>query len=77
MFLYKKLIDRSTLRQGFQIPVEFHHLLKEMPGGMPLHGEVCLSRDMFNLIYHLVLYHTCSKTAVKKRNNKHIENMSL
>ena len=32
---------------------------------------------MFNLIYHLVLYHTCSKKAVKKRNNKHIENMSL
>lgn len=39
MFLYKKLIDRSTLRQGFQIPVEFHHLLKAMPGGMPKHGE--------------------------------------
>ena len=35
MFLYQKLIDRSTLRQGFQIPVEFHHLLKAMPGGMP------------------------------------------
>lgn len=39
MFLYQKLIDRSTLRQGFQIPVEFHHLLKAMPGGMPQHGE--------------------------------------
>ena len=39
MFLYQKLIDRSTLRQGFQIPVEFHHLLKVMPGGMPKHGE--------------------------------------
>ena len=39
MFLYKKLIDRSTLRQGFQIPVEFHHLLKAMPGGMPKHRE--------------------------------------
>lgn len=39
MFLYQKLIDRSTLRQGFQIPVEFHHLLKAMPGGMPKHGE--------------------------------------
>jgi hypothetical protein len=39
MFLYQKLIDRSTLRQGFQIPVEFHHLLKVMPGGMPQHGE--------------------------------------
>ena len=23
MFLYQKLIDRSTLRQGFQIPVEY------------------------------------------------------
>ena len=39
MFLYQKLIDRSTLRQGFQIPVEFHHLLKAMPGGMLQHGE--------------------------------------
>lgn len=39
MFLYKKLIDRSTLHQGFQIPVEFHHLLKAMPGGMPKHGD--------------------------------------
>lgn len=38
MFLYQKLIDRSTLRQGFQIPVEFHHLLKAMP-------EVCLSME--------------------------------
>lgn len=39
MFLYQKLIDCSTPRQGFQIPVEFHRLLKAMPGGMPLHGE--------------------------------------
>ena len=39
MFLYQKLIDRSTLRQGFQIPVKYHHLLKAMPGGMPQHGE--------------------------------------
>lgn len=39
MFLYQKTIDRSTLRQGFQIPVEGHHLLKAMPGGMPVHGE--------------------------------------
>ena len=39
MFLYQKLIDRSTLRQGFQIPVEFHHLLKAIHGGMPQHGE--------------------------------------
>ena len=39
MFLHQKLIDRSTLRQGFQIPVEYHYLLKGMPGGMPRHGE--------------------------------------
>lgn len=39
MFLYQKEIDRSALRQGFQIPVEFHDLLKAMPGGMPQHGE--------------------------------------
>ena len=39
MFLHQKLIDRSTLRQGFQIPVEYHYLLKGMPGGMPIHGE--------------------------------------
>lgn len=39
MFIYQKQIDRSTLRQGFQIPVEFHDLLKAMPGGMPQHGE--------------------------------------
>ena len=39
MFLYQKLIDRSTLRQGFQIPVVFHHLLNAIPGGMPQHGE--------------------------------------
>lgn len=39
MYLYQKLIDRSTLRQGFQIPVEYHYLLKGMPGGMPRHGE--------------------------------------
>ena len=35
MFLYQKQIDRSTLGQGFQIPVEYHYLLK----GMPRHGE--------------------------------------
>ena len=39
MFLYQKQIDRSTLQQGFQIPVVFHHLLKAMPEGMPQHGE--------------------------------------
>ena len=39
MFIYQKTIDRSTLRQGFQIPVECHDLLRAMPGGMPQHGE--------------------------------------
>ena len=39
MFLYQKQIDRSTLRQGFQIPVEYHYLLKMISGGMPGHGE--------------------------------------
>lgn len=39
MLVYQKIIDRSALRQGFQIPVEFHHLLKAMPGGMPKYGE--------------------------------------
>ena len=39
MFLYQQLIDRSTLRQEFQIPVAFHHLLKTMPGGISHHGE--------------------------------------
>ena len=34
MFLYQKTVDRSTLRQGFQIPVEYHALLAAMPGGM-------------------------------------------
>ncbi len=39
MFIYQKTVDRSTLRQGFQIPVEFHSLLAAMPGGIPIHGE--------------------------------------
>lgn len=39
MFLYQKQIDRSTLRQGFQIPVEYHYLLKMISGGRPGHGE--------------------------------------
>ena len=34
MFIYQKTVDRSTLRQGFQIPVEYHALLAAMPGGM-------------------------------------------
>lgn len=47
MFIYQKLIDRSTLRQGFQIPVEYHDLLRAMPGGMPRYGE---TRDVKILI---------------------------
>ncbi len=39
MFLCQKQIDRSTFRQGFQIPVEFHLMLKLILGGMPRHGE--------------------------------------
>lgn len=39
MFLYKKTIDRSTLRQGFSIPVEYHPLLHSLPGGMIKRGE--------------------------------------
>ena len=39
MFLYQKLIDRFALRQEFQVPVEFHHMLKAMLGGMPQHVE--------------------------------------
>ncbi|MCF0163831.1 MAG: hypothetical protein HUJ92_01005 [Bacteroidales bacterium] len=27
------------MRQGFQIPVEYHALLAEMPGGLPVQGE--------------------------------------
>lgn len=33
MFLYQKTIDRLALKQGFQIPVEFHSVLQTMPGG--------------------------------------------
>lgn len=40
MFLCKKIIDRSPLRQGFQILVVFHHQLKAIPGGFPLYGEM-------------------------------------
>ena len=39
MFIYQKTVDRSTLRQGFQIPVEYHALLAAMPGGMLSQGE--------------------------------------
>ena len=39
MFIYQKTVDRSTLRQGCQIPVEYHALLAAMPGGMLYQGE--------------------------------------
>ena len=39
MIIYQKIIDRSTLRQGFQIPVEFHPLLELIPGGIPIQCE--------------------------------------
>lgn len=39
MFLYQKTIDRSTLRQGFTIPVEFHSLLMTAVGGRIKRGE--------------------------------------
>lgn len=39
MLIFQKTIDRSTLRQGFQIPVAYHQLLVASPGGMPKHGE--------------------------------------
>lgn len=39
MFIFQKIMDRSSLRQGFQIPVEYHHCLQSMPGGCPVHGE--------------------------------------
>lgn len=38
MFLFQKVIDRSALRQGFQIPVEYHPLLSMLPNGIPVHG---------------------------------------
>lgn len=47
LFIIQKTIDRSTLRQGFQIPVVYHHLLEAMPGGIPKHGE---TRDIKILI---------------------------
>lgn len=47
MFIFQKNIDRSTLRQGFQIPVAFHHLLKLIPGGCPVPGE---TREIMILI---------------------------
>jgi len=39
MFLYKKTIDRSALREGFTIPTEYHPLLHSLYGGIIKHGE--------------------------------------
>ncbi len=39
MFLYKKTIDRSALREGFSIPTEYHPLLHSLYGGIFKHGE--------------------------------------
>jgi len=38
-FLYQKTIDRSALREGFSIPVEYHTLLHSLPGGELHRGE--------------------------------------
>lgn len=38
-FLYQKLVDRSTLRQGFSIPVEYQDLFLVLSGGLLVHGE--------------------------------------
>jgi len=38
-FLYQKLVDRSTLRQGFSIPVEYQQLFLALSGGLMVHGE--------------------------------------
>ena len=40
MIIYQKIIDRSALREGFQIPVEFHPLLETLPNGIPKRGEI-------------------------------------
>lgn len=39
MFLYQKVIDRSTLRQGFTIPVQYHAILNSTIEASILHGE--------------------------------------
>lgn len=38
-FLYKKLVDKSTLFQGISIPVKYQPLFLELSGGMMVHGE--------------------------------------
>ena len=39
MFFYQKIIDRSALREGFTIPVEYHDVLHALPGGRIARGE--------------------------------------
>lgn len=39
MFLYQKTIDRSALREGFQIPLEFHQIISCSPTNLPKRGE--------------------------------------
>lgn len=38
-FLYKKLVDKSTLFQGFRIPVKYQPLFLQLCEGMLVHGE--------------------------------------
>jgi len=38
-FLYKKLVDKSTLYQGFSIPVKYQPLFLQLCEGMLVHGE--------------------------------------
>ena len=38
-FLYKKLVDKSTLFQGFSIPVKYQPLFLQLCEGMLVHGE--------------------------------------
>lgn len=39
MFIYQKIIDRSTLWEGFQIPADFRRSIVLSPGGLPSFGE--------------------------------------
>lgn len=39
LFLYKKLVDKSTLLQGFSIPIKYQPLFLELSGGLLVHGE--------------------------------------
>lgn len=38
-FLYRKLVDKSTLLQGFSIPAAYQPLFFELSGGLLTHGE--------------------------------------